>query len=79
MNNYKTLFDSDEAEHEHLMSQHIKSPEVCAECTFSVGECVSMECDFCRMFDKTARRCRCTMVQAGDRCKYYERRPHDRP
>ena len=31
-NNYNTLFDSDLAEHEYIMSQPVKSPEVCAEC-----------------------------------------------
>lgn len=32
MDNYNTLFDSDLAEHDYIMSQPIKSPEVCAEC-----------------------------------------------
>ncbi len=31
-NSYNTLFDSEAAEYEYMMSQPVKSPEVCAEC-----------------------------------------------
>lgn len=74
MDNYDTLFDSDLAEHEYIMSQPVKSQEVCAECAYYI-ECDNAECYFCRQFDKAARRCRCTTVQDGERCKFYERRP----
>ena len=74
-NNDNTLFDSDLAEHEYIMSQPVKSTKTCAECAYSMYECDNVECDFCRQFDKAARRCRCTTVQAGERCKFYERRP----
>ena len=74
-NNDNTLFDSDLAEHEYIMSQPVKSTKTCDECVFSADECDDVECDFCRQFDKSARRCRCITVQAGERCKFYERRP----
>lgn len=73
-NSYNTLFDSDLAEHEFIMSQPVKSPKTCAECAYSTSECDDVECHFCRQFDKAARRCRCTTVQAGERCKFFERR-----
>ena len=75
MDNYNTLFDSELAEHEYIMSQPIKSPKTCAECAYSMADCDNVECDSCRQFDKSARMCRCTTVQDGDRCKFYERRP----
>ena len=75
MDNYDTLFDSDLAEHEYIMSQPVKSTKTCAECAYSKSMCFDVECDFCRQFDKSARRCRCITVQAGERCKFYERRP----
>lgn len=74
MDNYDTLFDSDLAEHEYIMSKPVKSTKTCAECAFSADECDNVECDFCRQFDKSARRCRCTTVQAGDRCKFFEKK-----
>ena len=52
MDDYNTLFDSDLAEHDYIMSQPVKSPEVCAECAFFMDECDDVECDFCRQFDK---------------------------
>lgn len=75
MDNYNTLFDSDLAEHDFIMRQPVKSPKTCAECAFSMDKCEDVECDFCCHFDKSARRCRCTTVQTGERCKFYERRP----
>ena len=75
MDDYNTLFDSDLAENEYIMRQPVKSTKTCAECAFSMAECDDVECDFCRQFDKAARRCRCTTVQAGERCKFFERRP----
>lgn len=78
MDNYNTLFDSDLAEHEYIMSHPVKSPEVCAECAYYI-ECAYRECDHCGQFDKSARRCRCNSVADGQRCIFYERRHHDRP
>jgi hypothetical protein len=79
MDDYSTLFDSDLAEHEYIMRQPVKSPSTCAKCAFSMAECKYVKCDLCRQYDNTALRCRCTMVQDGERCKFYERRHHDRP
>lgn len=78
MDEYNTLFDSDLAEHDYIMSQPVKSAKTCAKCVYSMSECYDEKCEFCRQYDKTARRCRCTTVQEGERCKFYERRHHDR-
>ena len=75
MDNYDTLLDSDLAEHEYIMSQPVKSTKTCAECAYSTSECDNVECEYCRQFDKSARLCRCITVQAGERCKFYKRRP----
>ena len=37
MDNYDTLFDSDLAEHEYIMSQPIKSTKTCAECAYYIA------------------------------------------
>ena len=74
-NNDNTLVGSALAEHEYIMSPPVKSTKACAECAYSTSMCFDVECDFCRQFDKAERRCRCTTVQAGERCKFYERRP----
>ena len=73
-NNDNTLFDTDLAEHDYIMSQPVKSTKTCAECAYSVDDCDNVECDFCRQFDKAARRCRCTTVKDGDRCKFFEKK-----
>lgn len=56
MDDYNTLFDSDLAENEYIMSQPIKSPKTCAKCAFSMSECYDEKCEFCRNYDKAARR-----------------------
>lgn len=74
-NSYNTLFDSDLAENEYIMRQPVKSTKTCAKCAYSMSECYDEKCESCRNYDKAVRRCRCTMVQDGERCKFYERRP----
>lgn len=73
MENYKTLFDTDLAEHEYIMSQPVKSPEVCARCVYS--ECSTVECETCRRFDKGKRTCICNTVKDGEKCtEFYPKR-----
>jgi hypothetical protein len=72
-NNYNTLFDSDHAEHDYIMSQPVKSPEVCAECAYYI-ECARRECDHCRQFEKNKRRCRCNSVADGHTVHDFDRR-----